>query len=77
MSGGVLNFEMPVVRDLVAAWDKVVNLDRFDLAWSPEKTSALRFLAILARQDRVQLNSNVQCRKLGQDSANPCMENES
>jgi catalase-peroxidase len=22
------------VRDFVAAWDKVMNLDRFDLAWS-------------------------------------------
>ena len=32
MSGGVLNFEMTVLRDLVAAWDKVMNLDRFGLA---------------------------------------------
>jgi len=32
MSGGVLDFVMSVLRDLVAAWDKVINLDRFDLA---------------------------------------------
>jgi hypothetical protein len=32
MSGGVLNFEMLVLRDLVATWGKVMNLDRFDLA---------------------------------------------
>ena len=32
MSGGVLNFQVPVLRDLVAAWDKVMNLDRFNLA---------------------------------------------
>jgi len=32
MSGGVVNFQVQVLRDLVGAWDKVMNLDRFDLA---------------------------------------------